>query len=313
MSSMSPAQTAAAAAREAPRVLIVVLCHDKKEAVLACLASVTRLEYPACDVVVVDNGSRDGSAAAIRHAHPELCLVESPVNLGAARGRNFGVEQGEARFDFEYVLFLDDDAEVEPPALGVCVEHLRHHPRTGIVCGKTCARPGSNVLMSVGMRVRLARATVYDIGSGETDVGQYEQPRPVDACGGFAFVVRASLFRELGGFDVAFSPYGWEEVDLCLRARRLGYEVAYLPSARFVHKGTRQGRPAVPAYELHKARNFVTLLRRHATWREAVFCAAWVPVRAARVLWKFLRRGEGRLIFAHLRGAVRGLLDRRAG
>lgn len=293
-----------------PSVVIVVLNHNKKNDVLACLASVAQLTYRPFEVVVVDNASTDGSREAIRAAFPGYHLVESGTNVGASRGRNLGVEYAERKLAFEYVLFLDDDAETTANSLTVCIDALSGDERTGIVCGKTYIRANSDILMSTGIRVRLAAATVYDIGSGEVDRGQYDEPRTVDACGGFAFVIRRSLLAQLQGFDAAYSPYGWEEVDLCLRARTLGFRTSYLPTALFSHKGTRQGRPSVPAYELNKARNFITLLRRHATFVEQVSCAAWIPIRAARLLWKFVQRGESSLILLHVRGVLRGLLQR---
>lgn len=293
-----------------PPVVIVVLNHNKKNDVLACLASVSRLTYRPFEVVVVDNASTDGSQEAIRKAFPGCHLVESGSNVGASRGRNLGVEYAERNLAFDYVMFLDDDAEVTADSLSVCIDGLSLDERTGIVCGKTYIRANSDILMSTGIRVRLSAASVYDIGSGEADLGQYDEPRTVDACGGFAFVIRRSLFGQLRGFDAAYSPYGWEEVDLCLRAKELGFRTSYLPTAVFSHKGTRQGRPSVPAYELNKARNFVTLLKRHASLAEQASCAAWIPVRASRLLWKFVQRGEASLILMHVRGALRGLWRR---
>jgi GT2 family glycosyltransferase len=207
-------------------------------------------------------------------------------------------------------MFLDDDAEVTEDSLAVCIDALSRDQRIGIVCGNTYIRANSNILMSTGIRVRLAAASVYDIGSGEVDRGQYDESRIVDACGGFAFVIRRSLFGQLRGFDEAFSPYGWEEVDLCLRASKLGFRTGYLPTALFSHKGTRQGRPSLPSYEFNKARNFIALLKRHANLGEQVSCAAWIPVRASRLLWKFAQRGEASLILMHVRGALRGLWRR---
>jgi hypothetical protein len=291
-------------------VVIVVLNHNKRNDVLACLASVSKLTYRPVAVVVVDNASTDGSREAIRMAFPGYHLVESPTNVGASRGRNLGVEYAERHLRFDYVMFLDDDAEATAGALSVCVDWLCRDDQAGIVCGKTYTQPNSRVLMSTGIRVRLAAASVYDIGSGEEDRGQHDEPRAVDACGGFAFVIRRTLLHQLRGFDEAFSPYGWEEVDLCLRARALGYRTVYLPAALFSHKGTRQGRPSVPEYELNKARHFITLLKRHATFAEQLRCAAWIPVRALKLSWKFVRRGEASLIFLHVRGALRGLWRR---
>ena len=287
---------------------IIVLSHNKKDEVLACLESVSHLNYSSYEVVVVDNGSTDGSPTAIQKKFPGYHLIQSPQNLGAIQGRNLGMHYVEENLCPEYVLFLDDDAEIGPDALSVCIDWLSQHKDTGIVCGKTYTNPHSTVIMSTGIRVHFSRASIYDIGSGEKDTGKYNESKDVDACGSFGFVIVGKLLWDLNGFHDQFNPYGWEDVDLCLRARQLGYHTTYLPDAVFCHKGTRSGRASVPRYEFYKARNFITLLKQHASWIEILSCFVWLPYRAIRLIVKFFWRGETSLILVVIRGALWGLV-----
>ena len=261
---------------------IVVVSHNKRSELAECIASVQQLAPQAVKTIVVDNDSRDGSADMIASEFPDVLLIRSPSNSGAAGGRNLGAQEAVG----DVILFLDDDAEAFPDSLAAISECLDLHPEVGIVCGKTFGRAPQDLLMSTGIAVELGRAAIWDIGAGGTDRGQYDAPCEVAACGAFALAIRSDVFDALGGFDDAFNPYGWEDVDICLRARRAGYKTLYWPKALFRHKGTRQGRPAVVSYELAKARNFIRIMGRYATGAEWLSCNAYLPVRAVKVLCK---------------------------
>lgn len=283
-------------------VLVIVLNYNKREMVLECLDSLSRQTYRPCQIIVVDNASNDGSVAAIRAAWPDIDLLCNASNLGAIGGRNAGVRYAEKSRTFDYILFLDDDAEVAPDAIGRLVAALRSDPGAGIACGKTYVRFGENTLMSAGIRERFYFALCYDRGAGEPDRGQYDEACYVDACGAFAFMIDAKLFAGLGGFDPVFSPYGWEDVDLCLRARRLGALTRYVPSAKFCHKGTRLGRKPIAGYERNKVRNYLTLIRRHMTLGQKLSAVVFVPLRALLLAFRFIRQGSWSVIPAQVRG-----------
>lgn len=290
--------------RSAPqsRVLVAVLSFNKRDRILECLASLERRLPPPGPVVVFDNGSTDGSQSAIRAAHPDVDLVCSDENLGAIRGRNAAFAHAAARHRFDYVLFLDDDAAVAEDAVALLVDALDRAPEAAIACGKTHVDLDSDVLMSAGIRVRLGRARCHDRGAGEKDRGQLDEDAEVDACGGFAMMVRRPVFEALDGFDPVFDPYGWEDVDLCLRARRLGHRTRYVHRARFAHKGTRLGRGPLPRYERTKARNFLVLLRRHASWHEKASASVFLPLRGLLLVAGFAVRGHWAALAALIRG-----------
>jgi hypothetical protein len=238
-----------------------------------------------------------------------VTVIRNQVNLGAAGGRNAGWKHLRRLADCDVVVFLDDDAEVTPSYFRRIAECFAAHPWAGIVAGKTFTGPDSGVIMSAGIEVNLYTGHVGDIGTGEPDTGQYDAPRELDACGGFALAVRAKVFEALGGIDEQFNPYGWEEVDFCLRARKAGWKVLYEPRALLCHKGTRAGRPPKAEYERHKVRNYFRLLGRHASVLQKASCAFFVPVRMMRVAWQMIRTGHAGIIVAQARGFLDGLRD----
>lgn len=296
------------ASRKHAVIGVVVLSYNKRDDLLRALESVTLSEYPDLRVVVVDNASSDGSADAVEERYPRVALIRNADNLGAAGGRNVGWKHLQNHGACDYLVFLDDDSEVAPSYFAAIASCFEAYPEAGVVGGKALTGVNSGVIMSAGIAVNLYTGFVGDIGVGEEDVGQYERRRELQACGGFALAVRAAVFEELNGIDEQFNPYGWEEVDFCLRARSAGYRVRYEPRAVLCHKGSKAGRPPKAEYERHKVRNYFRLLGRHTNPVQKITCVFFVPVKCARVAWQMLRTGNARIIVAQARGFLDGLL-----
>ena len=290
---------------------VVILNFNKRDDVLNAIASVLDSNIDDVSIVVVDNNSSDGSVDAIRNSYPEVPLVANTENLGVSGGRNSGWRYALKHFDFEYVLFLDDDAMLSADYLYTVRETYREYPDTGVVCGKAFTTESHELLMSVGIDANLYTGSIEDIGVGEADDGQYDEVVTRDSCGGFAFCSRASLFDSLGAFDESFNPYGWEDVDYCLKARSAGYSTIYQPAAVLVHKGSKAGRNPKASYEIHKIRNYLLLLKTHTNWVQKLSCVLFVPIRCVKVAYMMIRSGNSRVIGAQAKGFVRGLFARR--
>jgi GT2 family glycosyltransferase len=267
-------------------LVVVVLSFNKRDHSLRCLQSVRALRYQPRKVIVVDNGSSDGSPEAIELAYPEVHLLRSPINLGAAGGRNLGIRWARDRFRYSYLLFLDDDSTVDPRLADELVAAMRAEPVIGLATPKAYRSDARDVIASAGgMQVRLGQCSIRDIGAGARDVGQFERARTVDSCVGFAVLARREALERCGGFDERYNPYGWEEVDLSLRVREAGYAIRYVPSAMCWHAGGTPGRGhRVARYERGKISNYLQLMWRHATaWQWLGFFTV-LPIQGARLL-----------------------------
>jgi len=286
------------------RTAVVIVTRNKQETLLRCVASALRLRGPLTKVVVVDNASTDGSADALARAFPEVTLVRNAKNLGPAGGRNAGWRCLGSEEAAEYLLFFDDDSIPTPDYLTTLLEAAALDHDAGIVCGKGYTKFPSRTIMSVGVTVSLWTGRISDIGVGERDVGQFDAPRYVDACGGFGMLVRRDTLEALDGFDERFWPYGWEDVDLCLRARQHGCRTLYVPDAVVYHEGGKIGRKPVAAYERSKIKNYFLLLRCHATLSQKVACVICAPLRALGLLVTLVMQGQARIVGAHLHGLV---------
>ncbi|RZU32351.1 glycosyltransferase family 2 protein [Blastococcus saxobsidens] len=208
-----------------PRVAVVVITHQRRDELLLALDRLVSLpEQP--QVVVVDNGSTDGTAAAVRERFPQLALIASPENLGAI-GRNLGV----ARLDTPYVAFCDDDTWWEPGSLRTAADVLDTHPRLAVVTARILVEPGSTEDPIVA---ELRDSPVRGAGW-----------LPGPALGSFlagASVLRREAFDEVGGFSERLWLGGEEELMAADLAPR-GWELCYLPALTVHHQASRARDP----------------------------------------------------------------------
>jgi hypothetical protein len=299
-------ETAVAASPPASElVVIVVLTLNSKQETLQCLGSLFRLDYAPYEVVLIDNGSTDGSWEAIRDAFPLAHVIHNEINLGVAGGRNLGIEHANRRFPYAYLLFLDNDAWMDPASLGVMVRAMQADPRIGLVTPKTYRPTSPPVFASAGgHRINWYVGTIRTVGAGEEDRGQYDGWHPL-TCGGSGMLIRRAVVEEIGGFDDAFNPYGWEDLDFSLRARQAGFDIRLAPMAIVYHTGGKAGRGrALAEYERSKTRGYFRFIKRHSSrWQWACFLCL-LPLQAIRRIVSELRRGRGDIVLAHIRGAL---------
>lgn len=208
---------------------VVVLNYNGRHLLPACLENLARLTTTV-EVVVADNGSTDGSLDYLRDHHPAVRVLAFGRNLGFAGGYN----QALADITRPWVVLLNNDAVLEPTWLDRLLAYASHSPRAAILGGKLLfSRASGRVLQSAGASFTDA-GTAFEIGWGQPDAGQFQQPGPVGAIPGAALLVRRSVWDELGGFDPAYNFY-LEDVDLCWRAWLRGHEVMYVPEAVAQH------------------------------------------------------------------------------
>ena len=283
-------------------VVIIVRNLNKKEDTLKCLESVFKLDYFPYEVVVVDNGSTDGSAEAISKTFPEIHLIRSANNLGAAGGRNLGIEYANNNFQYKYLFFLDNDTLVEKESLTELVKAIRKDKQIGLVTPKSYRMSSPQVIASAGgIGINLYTGSVYDIGSGEVDKGQYNHPKFATSCGGLV-LVKKEVFSQIGWFDEIFNPYGWEDVDFSLRAGKRGFTILYVPEALIYHKGGKVGRGQLPEYERYKVRNLFILMKRHTNLLQWICFVCLLPLKSIFLLIRELYHGNTKVVLAQFSG-----------
>jgi N-acetylglucosaminyl-diphospho-decaprenol L-rhamnosyltransferase len=257
----------------------VVVNHDAGESLLECVVSLKA--EGVRHVTVVDNESTDGSAETLLRAQPDTRLVRAGANLGYGAGANRGIAGGSS----EFVLVSNPDISIHRGAVRSLVDVLGADPTIAIV--------GPQLLEADGTRYPSARrfpsfvdaaghAVLADLVPGNRFTRRYRmddldahEVTSVDWVSGACFLGRRSALAELGGFDEAYFMYA-EDTDLCWRARRAGWGVAYVPAAVVTHlQGVSTARRPFRMLVAHHRSVLRFAVRTERGWRRvrlAVMC-----------------------------------------
>jgi GT2 family glycosyltransferase len=277
-------------------VSVLLVSYNTRAMTLDCLRSLEAETRVPHEVIVVDNASPDGSAAAIADAFPHLRLIASRENLGFAKGNN--VAAAEARG--EYILLLNPDTLVLDGAIDRLIAFADRTPEAGIWGGRTLNADMTLNPMSAfgditlwGLFCRASGLAVAFPGSdlfNPDEMGGWDRAseREVDVVQGCFFLIRRALWQRMGGFDLTFVMYG-EEADLCRRARAAGARPRMTPEAVIVHyAGASSRKRSDKEILVFKAK--ATLIRRHLpAWQRPL-------ARLLLGLWPFTRMAGGRLL-----------------
>ena len=238
-----------------PGVAIIILNYNGLRWLQACLSSVLKTDYPNYETVLIDNGSSDGSIEYVRREYGSVRIVSNSTNLGFAEAYNRVVDQ----VDAEYILLLNNDTEVLNPSwLTHLVEAASEGGDVGAVTTKLVSMRDRRVLDSVGGAGIPYWRGFFDVGRGETDIGQYAKGfEPFAYCGGAA-LIRKSAFVDAGKFDSKFFAQ-YDDADLSWRLRLRGWRIAYAPEAEVAHYrgGTAGGGVITPLILYYCNRNFL--------------------------------------------------------
>lgn len=226
------------------KVSIIIVSYNTCEMLRECLQSVFGSETgQEAEAIVVDNASRDGSVKMVREEFPQVLLVENSWNAGFAAGVNLGYTRATGK----YVFLLNPDARLKPGAIERAVEFMERHPECGI-CGARLLNPQGGLepsarrfpgtlnkfLIISGLSTRYPRSRFF--GRADYLYRDHREVMEVDWVPGTFSAIRASLLEQLGFLDERFYLY-YEETDLCLRAKRAGWKVYFIPGAEVVHEG----------------------------------------------------------------------------
>jgi GT2 family glycosyltransferase len=228
---MTESRGACGSGERAP-VAAVVVAWNASAWISECLRSLRGLARPPAEIVVVDNGSTDGTAAIVRDGFPDVALIECGANLGFCGGNNLGF----ARTGSPFVLVLNPDTRLWPRFLEELLPAF-DDPAVGIAAGKLL-RPDGRTLDSAGQLLARSRQPV-DRGYGEPDQGQFDRDAEVFGACGAAALYRRAMLEEVADpdgevFDTRFFAF-YEDLDLAWRARRLGWKAAYRHEAVGYH------------------------------------------------------------------------------
>ncbi len=257
-----------------PTLSAVIISWNRSELLQEAIHSLRQQHYPSLEIIVVDNGSTDGSLDWLRN-ETNLQLIENSRNVGASAARN----QGTRKATGDYILYMDSDAAlVTPGGLQRLVNYLEKNPDTGGIAGVYYSDPQLTQLW--------CWSPCMD-WEGNHDLPASLSPKPNPPVLSTCFAIfRHSVLKEIGGFD-EFYPYLYEDADLCDRIRKCGYRLAVDPEVKILHHYAEPGRTKRGNIQFHyyheKLRTYFLLknwgLKRYVlSW--------WLKVKAPKTYLK---------------------------
>ena len=216
-----------------PHIYILILNWNGKDFLKPCLDSVLSINYPNYTTLVIDNNSSDGTREMVEEEYPQAEYLQLEHNYGFAGGYN-------RCFDYlkesepEYILLLNNDTEVNLKLLHSFINATEKYGSNNIFGGKIYYHHNSDCIWYAGGNVNLKLGMISHRGIRKTNSAVYSLPMKTDYVTGCCLFTSWSVIEKLEGFDEQFNMYG-EDVDLCLRAKKIGIKCYYWPKAKLWH------------------------------------------------------------------------------
>jgi GT2 family glycosyltransferase len=218
-----------------PKVVVTVLNYNRHQDTIDCINSLLKCSYPQFDILVVDNGSTDGSFGRIKAAHPGIEMMSTHKNLGYTGGVNICIELAKARLP-EYIMVLNNDTLVEPDFLNYLVQALELHHSAAAASGTILAEHDRETIWYAGGKMIPWRGLAVHCRKGsKLDRTKLGFVRKVTFVTGCMILFRTSMIDVAGLEDERFFMY-LDDIELSFRIQKRGLDLLYVPESVIYHK-----------------------------------------------------------------------------
>lgn len=214
-----------------PLVSIIIINMNGEDYLKICLPSLIKEVYGNKEIVIVDNGSTDGSVEFVKKNYSEIVVIENKFNAGFAGANN----QGYKKTHGKYLFLLNNDTKIPKVLFKPLVDFMEANSSVGATQPRVLRQNEPEKLDSVGSFFTRS-GFLYHFGFGHKDTKKLKRVRPLFSAKGCALMLRKSLIDRIGLFDEDFFAY-FEETDLCWRIWLSGYKIFYIPDSYILHKG----------------------------------------------------------------------------
>jgi GT2 family glycosyltransferase len=266
-----------------PLVSVIVVNWNGREYLGECLDSLCRQTFPDFEVIVVDNGSTDGSVEYLESQFPGFArILRNAENRGFSGGNNQGIKAARGR----YIALLNNDAQADRDWLKALMQAMQADHRLGMLASKIYLQGKPRIIDNVGhliFRDGLNRGR----GRLEEDHGQFNEKEEVLFPSGCAALYRREMLEEIGLFDEDFFAYG-DDTDIGLKGRLAGWKCLYIPQAVVYHRYSRSSGSYSPLKAFYVERNRVWIAVKY-------FPLPLLLQSPFYTCWRFLLQGYGAL------------------
>ena len=260
-----------------PKVVVLILSYNGKYLLDDSVGSYLKNTYQNFEVVVIDNGSADGTNDYVKEKFPEAELIRLEKNKGYSGGFNFGLAYAFNDKKADFVLVTNNDVKVDQHVIEALVKVAQKDKKIGFVTGKAYYYERPEILQTVGKYEDEIRWNGRHIGSKEKDEGQYEEISERHFIDDIYMLVSNHVYQQVGGYDTTFF-FESEEYDWQARAKKAGFKIMYTPKAKIWHKEsmTIGKQSAFKAYYDSRNPMIVILIHKPADYFRRYF---WYQVR----------------------------------
>lgn len=286
------------------KVGVVLVNWNGGELTIPCIESLMESDHLNCEIIVVDDGSTDGSPEQIAEGFPDVEIIRQPANLGVSEARNRGIERA-WELGSDYVLILDNDTRVDRRLISHLVATAKAHDDLVCVGPKIYWLHDPNRLWYAYGRLSFWTGIYTNPVFNAIDRGQFEKEIEMDVAGSCCLLIPKKIVLRVGGFDPA---YTWnEDVDWSLRCRQAGFRLLYCPSGKVWHLvggSSSKLESALKRYLL--TRNQLWTLRKIVRPWHLVSIALFYPPHCFWRLARMILNRQWDCIRAELKGAKDG-------
>lgn len=273
-----------------PKVSVITVNWNNFNDSAECLESLRKTTYPNFEVMVVDNGSGGDDVSLLKQRFGDsIRLIVNDKNAGFAGGCNIGIKDALAR-GADYVVLLNNDTVVAPDFIEGLVRVAQSDERVGIAGGKVFCYELPELIWFAGGIINYRTGRTPIRGSGEADKGQFDEIVRVDWISGCFMFISRDVLQAVGMLDERFF-FGWEDVDLCVRAARKGFKVLFVPESRIWHKGfginKRDRLMGMPVY--YATRGQFLFMDKHFAKPQLAVAWLYFVVTFPRCVWDYSR------------------------
>jgi len=251
-----------------PFVVVLLLTYNGKKLLQDSIPTYLKNNYSNFKVVVIDNGSSNGTKDFVKSHFPEVDLIRLDKNRGYSGGFNFGLQYSTKDLNADFVLVSNDDVIADKNLISQLVEVANTNNQIGFVTGKVFfynSDSEGNILQTVGKMSDSYSIVGNHIGGGELDEGQFDKVVERDFIDDVYMLVRSDLIDKTGGYDEDFFMQ-YEESDWQIRSKKLGYKIYFTPHAKLWHKvGMSTGGKDSPLRNFNYEKSRFMLIRKHTS------------------------------------------------
>lgn len=218
-----------------PKVIVLILSYNGKELLNDSISSYLQNDYPNFSIVIIDNGSTDGTYNYVNTNWPTVNILRTENNLKYSGGFNFGLKYAFENLNADFVLITNNDVKADSKAINALVETAISDSRIGFITGKVYYFDKPNILQSVGKLEDPIRWNGAHIGAKEIDNNQFDIVSERFFIDDIFTLVRREVYEAVGGYDSIFE-FQCEEWDWQARAKQAGFKIFYTPYAKVWHK-----------------------------------------------------------------------------